>query len=148
MRLPGGVAPSLLATSPHSGHLIAHSVDLSLHSFTLNGRLQQSADCTERFSAMAVSPDGRFILTGGMKGIITLMWLHSFQVLLPRLSVSYATDKSAFMLQGLHSESPFLADYAFTKPVKIQLVLSESFQWSYSLHYLSIDPTDTLADKQ
>lgn len=37
-------------------------------------------ECTERLSAMHISPDGRFLLTGGPKGVISLMWLHSFQV--------------------------------------------------------------------
>ncbi len=82
MRLPGGAGPpSLLAFAPHQGLVVAHSqADLSLHSITINGRHRLAWECTERLSALVVSPDGRFVLTGGAKGVITLMWLHSFQV--------------------------------------------------------------------
>ena len=81
VHLPGNVAPCLLAISYGAAMLVAHSVeDLSLHSLTLNGRQRKTVECTERYSAMCISPDSRFLLTGGAKGIITLMWLHSFQV--------------------------------------------------------------------
>ena len=81
LSLPGGVAPSLLAIAPHLGLLVAHSPDdLALHSFTINGRLAVSAEGSERLSSLAVSPDGRFLLTGGAKGLVTLRWLHSLQV--------------------------------------------------------------------
>ena len=81
LELPGGAVPSLLAFAPHSGLVVAHSqADLCLHSFTVNGRHRLSCECTERLLSLALSPDGRFLLTGGAKGIITLMWLHSFQV--------------------------------------------------------------------
>ena len=81
LSLPGGVGPSLLALAPHLGLLVAHSPDdLALHSFTINGRRAVSAEGSERLSSMAVSPDGRFLLTGGAKGLVTLRWLHSLQV--------------------------------------------------------------------
>ena len=81
LRLPGGVAPNLLALAPQLGVLVAHSwQDLALHAFTINGRHLVTCEGNERLSALAVSPDGRFLLTGGAKGLVTLRWLHSLQV--------------------------------------------------------------------
>ena len=44
-------------------------------------RAQVSAEGTERLAAVVASADGRFVLTGGAKGLIVLRWLHSLQVL-------------------------------------------------------------------
>jgi len=41
---------------------------------------QVSAEGTERLASAAASADGRFVLTGGAKGLIVLRWLHSLQV--------------------------------------------------------------------
>jgi hypothetical protein len=46
----------------------------------VNGRHLVSAEGSERLAAMAVSPDGRFLLTAGAKGMVVLRWLHSLQV--------------------------------------------------------------------
>lgn len=71
----------MLAVAPHLGMLVAHSPeDLGLHCFTVNGRHMAFAEGSERLSSLAVSPDGRFLLTGGAKGFVTLRWLHSLQV--------------------------------------------------------------------
>ena len=73
--------PALLAAAAGQGMLVAHSwQDLSLHAYTINGRHLVSAEGNERLKAMVVSPDGRFLLTGGCKGFITLRWLHSMEV--------------------------------------------------------------------
>ncbi|KAK9824084.1 hypothetical protein WJX72_007613 [[Myrmecia] bisecta] len=81
--LPDSAPPSLLAIAPGLGMLIAHSQqDLALHAYTINGRHLVSAEGTEKLRALAVSPDGRFLLTGGAKGTVTLRWLHSLQVVL------------------------------------------------------------------
>ena len=81
LSLPEGVVPALLAAAAGQGMLVAHSwQDLSLHAYTINGRHLVSAEGNERLKAMVVSPDGRFLLTGGCKGFITLRWLHSMEV--------------------------------------------------------------------
>lgn len=81
MRLPGDVAAAHLVAAAATARLVAHShQDLGLHACSVHGRHIVSAECSERLSALAVSPDGRFLLTGGAKGAITLRWLHSLQV--------------------------------------------------------------------
>ena len=81
LSLPEGVVPALLAAAAGQGMLVAHSwQDLSLHAYTINGRHLVSAEGNERLKAMVISPDGRFLLTGGCKGFITLRWLHSMEV--------------------------------------------------------------------
>ncbi|KAK9837038.1 hypothetical protein WJX84_000368 [Apatococcus fuscideae] len=83
LSLPEAVVPALLAAAAGQGMLVAHSwQDLSLHAYTINGRHLVSAEGNERLKAMVVSPDGRFLLTGGCKGFITLRWLHSMEVVL------------------------------------------------------------------
>ena len=49
------------------------------HNFAI-GDAQVSAEGTERLASAAASADGRFVLTGGAKGLIVLRWLHSLQV--------------------------------------------------------------------
>ena len=81
LNLPGNAPPQLLAIAPGPGILLAHSwKTLAIHAYTMNGRHIVSAEGTERLNAFAVSADGRFLLTGGAKGIITLRWIHSLQV--------------------------------------------------------------------
>ncbi len=46
----------------------------------VNAVMQVSAEGTERLASAAASADGRFVLTGGAKGLIVLRWLHSLQV--------------------------------------------------------------------
>ena len=81
LSLPGNAPPQLLVIAPGPGILLAHSwTSLALHAYTINGRHMATAEGTERLSALAVSADGRFVLSGGAKGVITLRWLHSLQV--------------------------------------------------------------------
>ena len=47
---------------------------------SVNAVTQVSAEGTERLASAAASADGRFVLTGGAKGLIVLRWLHSLQV--------------------------------------------------------------------
>lgn len=102
LKLPGASSPSLLAFAPQQGLLVAHSqANLSLHSFTVNGRHRLTCECTERVATLAVSPDGKFMLTGGAKGVITLMWLHSFQVGVPCLLRSVCLCKKWFLKSGV-----------------------------------------------
>ncbi|KAK9905588.1 hypothetical protein WJX75_002584 [Coccomyxa subellipsoidea] len=80
MRLAGGAPPVLLAVAPGPGMLVVHSwADLGLHVFNVNGRHLVSADGNERLAALAISPDGHFLLTGGQRGIASLHWLHSLE---------------------------------------------------------------------
>lgn len=51
-----------------------------MHAYTINGRHVVSAEGIEQLNAFAVSADGRFVLTGGAKGVINLRWIHSLQV--------------------------------------------------------------------
>lgn len=79
--LPGKAPPVRLVMAPSDGFLLAHSwADLGLHLFTVNGRLLTSAEGTERLNALVIPPDGKLLLTGGAKGLVTLRWLHSLQV--------------------------------------------------------------------
>lgn len=79
--LPGNAPPQILAIAPGPGILLAHSwKSLAIHAYTVNGRHMATAEGTEKLSAFAVSADGRFLVTGGVKGIITLRWIHSLQV--------------------------------------------------------------------
>ena len=81
LRLPGGAPPALLLVTPGPGIVVVHShADLALHAFTVNGRHLVSAEGTERLAAGVATADGRFLLTGGAKGLVTLRWLHSLQV--------------------------------------------------------------------
>lgn len=81
MKLAGGAPPTLLAMAPGPGMLVAHSwADLGLHVFNVNGRHLVSAEGNERLAALAVSPDGHFLLTGGQRGVASLHWLHSLEV--------------------------------------------------------------------
>jgi hypothetical protein len=87
MRLAGGAPPVLLAVAPGPGMLVVHSwADLGLHVFNVNGRHLVSADGNERLAALAISPDGHFLLTGGQRGIASLHWLHSLEVRVRALS--------------------------------------------------------------
>ncbi|EIE23680.1 beach-domain-containing protein [Coccomyxa subellipsoidea C-169] len=80
MRLAGGAPPVLLAVAPGPGMLVVHSwADLGLHVFNVNGRHLVSADGNERLAALAISPDGHFLLTGGQRGVASLHWLHSLE---------------------------------------------------------------------
>ena len=81
LHLPGKAVPRLLAMCPKSGQLSVHSwADLALHLYTLNGRHLATAEGTEKLHALAVSPDGRLLLSGGAKGVLTLRQAHSLQV--------------------------------------------------------------------
>ena len=81
LNLPGNAPPQLLAIASGPGVLLAHSWEtLAIHAYTINGRHLATAEGTERLNAFAVSEDGRFLLTGGAKGVITLRWIHSLQV--------------------------------------------------------------------
>ena len=81
LHLPETAPPQLLVIAPGPGILLAHDwKNLAIHAYTINGRHLATSECKERLSAFAVSADGRFLLTGGVKGIITLRWLHSLQV--------------------------------------------------------------------
>lgn len=87
MRLPGGGAAALLALAAGPGLLAAFSAaDLGLHVFSANGAPLVDAEVTERLAAMAVSPCGRFLVTGGARGAVTLLWLHSLEARGPPLS--------------------------------------------------------------
>lgn len=84
LQLPERAPPQLLVVAPSPGILLAHDwKNLAIHAYTINGRHLATAECKERLSAFAVSADGRFLLTGGVKGVITLRWLHSLQVGVP-----------------------------------------------------------------
>ena len=79
--LPGGVPPTLLLLAPTPGIVIVHShSDMALHAFTVNGHHLVTAEGNERLGAAVATADGRFLLSGGGKGLITLRWLHSLQV--------------------------------------------------------------------
>ena len=81
LNLPANAAAQLLTLAHQQGKLVAHSwQDLALHLFTCNGRHVTTAEGNEKLNALVVSNDGRFLLTGGTKGCITLRWLHSLQV--------------------------------------------------------------------
>ena len=61
--------------------LVAHSwADLGLHVFNVNGQHLVSCTGNERLSALAVTPSGHFLLTGGLRGVVSLHWLHSLEV--------------------------------------------------------------------
>lgn len=92
LRLQDGASPTLLALAPGPGMLIAHSwADLGLHVFSINGSHLVSATGNERLSAIALSASGHFLLTGGLRGVVSLHWLHSLEVSWTRsLSVSRA----------------------------------------------------------
>ena len=81
LKLPGGVVPHLLALDPVAGLLAAHSWgDLALHLHSLNARHLGSAEGSEKLHALRFTPDGRFLLACGAKGVLTLRWAHSLQV--------------------------------------------------------------------
>ena len=81
LKLPGGVVPHLMALDPVGGLLVSHSWgDLQLHLHTLNGRHLASVEGSEKLHALRLTPDGRFLLTAGAKGVLTLRWAHSLQV--------------------------------------------------------------------
>lgn len=83
LQLPGSAPPQLLVIAPGPGVLLAHDwKNLAIHAYTINGRHLATSECKERLNAFAVSADGRFLLTGGVKGVITLRWLQSSQVTL------------------------------------------------------------------
>jgi hypothetical protein len=61
--------------------LVAHSwADLGLHVFNVNGQHLVSCTGNERLSALAVTPSGHFLLTGGLRGVVSLHWLYSLEV--------------------------------------------------------------------
>lgn len=98
--LPEKVPPVRLAFSPSEGFLLAHSwADLSLHLFTVNGRRLVSAEGTERLNAVQILPEGKLLLTGGGKGMVTLRWLHSLQV--PRDRVPCMANLKMLWLGGV-----------------------------------------------
>ena len=81
LRLQGGAPPTLLAIAPGPGMLVAHSwADLGLHVFNINGEHLVSSAGNERLSALAVTASGHFLLTGGLRGVVSLQWLHSLEV--------------------------------------------------------------------
>lgn len=81
LRLPGGVPPHLLTIGDHMAWVVVHSqVDQMLHAFTVNGRHTGSEETDEVLSALVPSPDGRFLLSAGERGVVSLRWFHSLQV--------------------------------------------------------------------
>ncbi len=96
MRLAGGIPPVLLALASGPGMLVVHSwADLGLHVFNVNGRHLVSADGNERLAALAISPDGHFLLTGGQRGVASLHWLHSLEVPHPAMCPAPLTAECA-----------------------------------------------------
>ena len=86
LKLQGGAPPTLLAIAPGPGMLVVHSwADLGLHVFNINGEHLVSCAGNERLSALAVTASGHFLLTGGLRGVVSLQWLHSLEV--PHVSV-------------------------------------------------------------
>ena len=60
------------------GYILAYSHDgYILSSYTLNGRFLRSIMVRERFYSLCLSKDGRVLLTGGEKGLITMRWVHN-----------------------------------------------------------------------
>ena len=104
LHLPGKAVPRLLAMCPKSGQLTAHSwADLTLHLFSVNGGHLASAEGTEKLHALRVSPDGRFLLSGGAKGVLTLRHAHSLQVC---LIAGHVTGlRGPCFLPGIHTSS-------------------------------------------
>ena len=89
LRLADGAPPTLLAIAPGPGMLVVHSwADLGLHVFSINGAHLVSCAGSERLSALAVSPTGHFLLTGGLRGVVSLLWLHSLEVSEPAVAVA------------------------------------------------------------
>ena len=102
LRLADGAPPMLLAIAPGPGMLVAHSwADLGLHVFSINGVHLVSCAGSERLSALALSPTGHFLLTGGLRGVVSLLWLHSLEVSLllqPPLSALLLAPRAAVLL--------------------------------------------------
>ena len=45
------------------------------------GSTSSAALAMSASSALAVTPSGHFLLTGGLRGVVSLHWLHSLEVL-------------------------------------------------------------------
>lgn len=69
-----------LCLDVHAGVLVAHSAqDGTLSVFTVNGRRIAQCATGELVHNMQVACQGRFLLTVGSLGIITMRWLHSLE---------------------------------------------------------------------
>jgi len=104
LRLQDDVSPTLLAIAPGPGMLVAHSwADLGLHVFNINGKHLVSCTGNERLSALAVTTSGHFLLTGGLRGVVSLLWLHSLEVFLLLLPMYSMSGTLSFLELVCHS---------------------------------------------
>ena len=102
LRLQGCAPPTLLAIAPGPGMLVVHSwADLGLHVFNINSEHLVSCAGNERLSALAVTASGHFLLTGGLRGVVSLQWLHS-------LEVPHISDLSQFRVSPTELFTPDL----------------------------------------
>eukprot|EP00736_Rhodelphis_marinus_P013944 Rmarinus@m.16402 len=70
----------LTAVGTH-GHVVVYSAeDFGLHLWMMNGRLLQSVDACERLTAMVVTEDGEFLVTGGERRFVVVRRLYDLKV--------------------------------------------------------------------
>jgi hypothetical protein len=64
------------------GFLVVHSrAQLSLHLYTINGKLVRSADAFENLNHMVATKDGEFLISGGKKGWLFIRSLFDLKVI-------------------------------------------------------------------
>jgi len=79
MTYPESRSVNLIRMSEESGDIVVHSwQDLSLHAFSLNGFcLASIPHLGEKLHAMAITPNGQMLLTGGSRATMMVYLVHS-----------------------------------------------------------------------
>lgn len=73
----------LIKICPMVGHVVMHSnKDGMLHLFSCNGALLASVDTKDHLRSMLITPDGKYIVTGGRNKTLVVRRLHDLEELL------------------------------------------------------------------
>ncbi|KAK3235248.1 hypothetical protein CYMTET_54533 [Cymbomonas tetramitiformis] len=81
LRVSSTTVPDHVSISAAAGLILTYShKDLSMHTYTVNGQHVASADTCERLNALATTNDGKFVVTGGEKGIVIVRHSHNLQI--------------------------------------------------------------------
>jgi hypothetical protein len=81
LQLPDAAPPDQIAVAQPSARVVVFSHrSLTLYTYTITGRLVAAVETGERVHALAVTADGRFVVTGGEKCALVVREIHNLKV--------------------------------------------------------------------